>query len=235
MTEQKIPRICIVENCDKKARCKDMCDTHYNRVKRHGNPHLLTHPRHVTRGICVVDLCMNKEYTGGLCGKHYIKLRRTGSVAPRKGDRGSGTFEQRFWQRVALTADDTRCWEWQGNKTKLGYGTVGRDGKTIAIHRIAWELGNGRPPKPELDVLHSCDNPSCVNPKHLREGTAYDNTMDMVTRGRHGNATDIDTVRQVKQMQKDGFQQFEVRKALNLSHGRVAGIFQGKTFKWLEI
>jgi hypothetical protein len=38
--------------------------------------------------------------------------------------------------------------------------------------------------EPGLFVLHSCDNPPCCNPRHLRVGTWADNTADMVERDR---------------------------------------------------
>ena len=35
-----------------------------------------------------------------------------------------------------------------------------------------------------MNVLHSCDNPSCVRPSHLRIGTQHENIMEMAARGR---------------------------------------------------
>lgn len=34
-------------------------------------------------------------------------------------------------------------------------------------------------------VMHTCDNPGCVNPDHLEQGTPLENTMDMIRKGRH--------------------------------------------------
>jgi hypothetical protein len=50
-------------------------------------------------------------------------------------------------------------------------------------HRLVYMLLVKRIP-PQLDVLHTCDNPSCVNPKHLYLGTDTDNVADKVARGR---------------------------------------------------
>lgn len=50
-------------------------------------------------------------------------------------------------------------------------------------HRLTYENEKGPIPKGAF-ILHSCDNPSCVNPDHLRVGNAKDNVADMDARKR---------------------------------------------------
>ena len=94
------------------------------------------------------------------------------------------TVKERFWSKVALTADPSRCWEWQAATLKKGYGTVTVQRKSFLAHRFSWFLHHGTHPDPNLFVIHSCDNRKCVNPSHLREGTHLDNMRDMVLRNR---------------------------------------------------
>jgi hypothetical protein len=97
------------------------------------------------------------------------------------------TLEERFWPKVQKT--DT-CWLWTGGNLSDGYGriyTYFRDKKPVLelAHRVAWQLTNG--PIPEgIDVLHRCDNPSCVRPDHLFLGTLLDNAVDRENKGRGG-------------------------------------------------
>jgi hypothetical protein len=87
---------------------------------------------------------------------------------------------ERFEEKFRVTP---ACWEWLGHKTPKGYGRMRSDGKHHFAHRISYELYVGIIPD-GLIVLHSCDNPGCVNPSHLRTGTHQDNTDDRTSRGR---------------------------------------------------
>lgn len=89
-----------------------------------------------------------------------------------------------FISRVRFAGPD-ECWEWTGALTEKGYGRVHirRLGGIWKAHRLSYAY-HVAPIPDGLWVLHSCDNPPCVNPAHLSLGTVSDNHDDMVKRGR---------------------------------------------------
>lgn len=92
----------------------------------------------------------------------------------------------RFFSRVERSSDDA-CWLWTGGTDSGGYG-VARAGKTnVKAHRYAWTLANGPIPD-DLVILHSCDNPLCVNVRHLSAGSQAENMRDMAQKGRAANS-----------------------------------------------
>jgi hypothetical protein len=91
--------------------------------------------------------------------------------------------ETRFWAKVS-PEPNTGCWLWTGAAHGHGYGVFQLEGRAISAHRLAWEYANGMDFPNGSHALHSCDNPWCVNPAHLRPGSHLDNVQDRVRRGR---------------------------------------------------
>jgi hypothetical protein len=89
------------------------------------------------------------------------------------------------------TPTPSGCWDWTGSRNLQGYGVVGLfiDGRPIGIPapRLQWMHSHG--PIPDgLVIMHSCDNPGCINPDHLALGTQASNLTDMRAKGRHNTS-----------------------------------------------
>jgi hypothetical protein len=76
------------------------------------------------------------------------------------------------------------CIEWQGTRTAAGYGTLRRNNKMLYAHRLIFELATGQKIPPGMVIMHSCDNPPCINMLHLSMGTQVDNMQDCSRKGR---------------------------------------------------
>jgi len=139
---------------------------------------------------------------------------------------------ERFWSKVDKSGGEDACWIWMGY-TGIGYGQILWGKRQIVSHRIAWTLTYGDIPN-DLLVLHKCDNPPCVNPKHLFLGTNQDNVDDKMRKGRyhavygekHGKhkLTDLQ-VSEVRQRYSSGKEnQYDLAKIYKVSQVQIGNI-----------
>lgn len=98
------------------------------------------------------------------------------------GQRGKGPTE-RFDEKVQR---GDGCWNWISAIGSRGYGIFwhGKARRSVMAHRFALEIALGHELPANRVVMHSCDNPRCVNPEHLSLGTVLDNALDAKGKGR---------------------------------------------------
>jgi len=136
--------------------------------------------------ICCIKGCENKSVALGLCANHWRQNRAYGSPVATKAHTGrfrGKSAEERFNLQVKK---GDGCWIWMGSKDKNGYGIFKGEvgGELFArAHRFSYAFHTGDL-LIGMHAMHSCDNPSCVNPAHLSSGTSADNMRDKAQKGR---------------------------------------------------
>lgn len=149
-------------------------------------------------------------------------------------------LEERFWRFVDKKSDN-ECWNWLGQKIR-GYGriSVGKRGESsLGAHRFSWQMHSKKYIPKGMFVMHSCDNPSCVNPKHLSLGTPKDNSDDMILKGRkkivvpvgENNGKAIINADIVRQIRASDMNHTALGRLLGVSPNCVRGVRTGRTWK----
>lgn len=147
----------------------------------------------------------------------------------------------RFWSKVDVRGE-FECWEWReycfNGET---YGQFSFRGKPVPASRAIFQHLIDR----ELDrwvlVCHHCDNPKCVNPKHLFLGSNSDNMMDCSHKGRlhtaRGSRSNLAKITDEQALEiralAGKLPQNEVAKKYGVSRPLVSMIWCGKAWSHL--
>ena len=117
-----------------------------------------------------------------------------------------------------------------------GYGLKSLNGKTMSAHRAAYIQSNGAIPE-GMVIMHSCDNPLCVNPEHLIAGTQKENRMDCVTKGRHNAPKGENhyraklTAEVVREIRASSLTNTELAEVYGTSRRTISDARRGKTWR----
>jgi len=130
------------------------------------------------------------------------------------------------------------CVMWDGAVDKDGYGLLSTDGKAHRANRFFLEKKLGRPLGAGMWALHTCDEPGCVNPEHLWEGTRDDNREDMLEKGReargesHGLAKLTDSqIAEIRHLYASGVTQDVIGAKFNVTGNNVGFVVRGATWR----
>lgn len=152
-------------------------------------------------------------------------------------------LEERFWKYANKCGPD-ECWPWLGPKDRSGYGHCWDGERKLLAHRVSLAI-DGRDAG-KLDALHSCHNPLCVNPAHLRPGTEKENAKDAIDAGRfvhnpaeigEKNANSILTEKEVTEIRRlyaSGQSQLSLGKAYGVSPRTIAKCVHRLTWKHIR-
>ena len=191
---------------------------------------------------------MDKKAKNAEYQRNYYNRKKLGIKANNPG-RLANTPEV-LWSKVNKRGED-ECWEWKGFKNHDGYGRTWINDKGYYAHRVIYSLAypniiNLNAPISINDsgfLLHTCDNPSCCNPKHLWVGTHADNMADKVSKGRSPDFSGgkgprckltMEQVREARLLRKNGMNAKELAIKFKLSLASMKTLLRNDSYNGID-
>ena len=154
---------------------------------------------------------------------------------------------ERFFDKIAIPEDKAGCWLWTASQKNIGrrgstvgYGQFYLRSHMEAAHRVAYWHANG-PFAQELLICHTCDNPPCVNPKHLFAGTSQDNVNDRGEKNRQARGDNLGTgklkevqVHEIRKLLATKLTHKEIGAKYGVSRHAITDINSGRKWGWLK-
>ena len=161
-------------------------------------------------------------------------------------------MRRRLLSRSVVSA--TRSWggvpcrEWVRASNEAGYGRLWDGERLQYVHRLSHEVFVGPIPA-GLDCLHRCDNPGCIEPRHLWCGTHAKGRQRGAVKGRPSShrgsrhplsKLDEGQAREIKARLAAGIAGAPVRLTVlaaeyGVSGSTVRAIRDGRAWGWLEV
>lgn len=134
----------------------------------------------------------------------------------------------RFW-RLVNSSSPSECWMWVGDTDRDGYGVFMWKGARKPAHEMALSFSIGEKRHPSLDTCHSCDEPGCCNPHHLRFDTRLSNVQDMYDRGRQNNPALLsdEQVRLIRERRSLGARQSDLALEFGCNASYISMVIRG--------
>jgi hypothetical protein len=135
---------------------------------------------------------------------------------------GGAAIEARFWSHVERRGPDD-CWEWTASRRPGGYGQMNVARAPEKAHRLSFLIAFGWLPSA---VLHKCDNPPCVNPRHLIGGTQAENMADCAAKGRYARQLQPSVLSMIRALDECGLSQRAIARQVRVSRRSVGRVLK---------
>lgn len=164
---------------------------------------------------------------------HQVDITKFKSF-PYLKERFLSNFPKNYQDKTMI---DT-CWNYEGVIDSYGYGRIYYADKGYRANRLSYIIFNGLIKHDQI-IRHTCDNPKCVNPRHLIVGTMYDNSIDSVKRNRQAhqklNEECIKVIKWMLKYKPEKDLAIKLAKLYNVTAANISMIKIGKSWSWIKI
>ena len=143
------------------------------------------------------------------------------------------------FKHIEYEIDDNGCWNCVShNCDSSGYPRFYYKNKTYKMSRFVYEVYKEKIKDGNV-ILHTCDNPKCINPNHLTQGSHQENMIDMANKKRHPIKMKIDvwveeTILDIYDLYHNKiYNQRELSEKYNMSRSIINKITRGISYKHL--